>query len=224
MPSLKKTGVYIDKLVRAAEKRTNQLTTLLSTIEEERNFTSMPGYIASPTGKPPKLPELPQMNGLGLNFPVMDFSSFKKPLNEHHDSTGQTETDTTPPEVPTPELSVIINTTEDDDVDMTDWLSEDTTSSPLVSPTSKLDPYAVPFDFGIEPGHGPQASLVKDLSPVSPRRNAWDWTAGDIGIALGSPTKPIFEDSWDEPMGGDMDDEHTLWERELAMVDRRLSV
>ena len=212
IPTSKKTGLYIEKIVKAAEKRTSQLTTLLSTIEEERNFTSMPGYVPPSTNAPPKLPELPSLQGLGLSFPVMDFSMFKKQLDDHHNPLREVKTKDATPEQSPPESSASVSTAEDDDGDgvhMTNWLlNHPPPYSPPISPTSKTDLDDIPFDFSIDPthaGHGPDASLAdngddEDESPISPRRNAWDWTAGDIGIALGSPTKPAYEEIWEEPM------------------------
>jgi len=217
MPTLKKTGSYIDKIVKAAEKRTTQLTTLLSTIEEERNFTTIPGYIPSPTSAPPKLPELPSLNGLCLNFPVMDFSMFKKNPDDSASSSKEIETDDAPAEESLPDLSASVTTTEDDDVRMIDWLSDEP-----ISPTSTIDLGDNVFNLSIDPDHGPEASLEEDDdSPVSPRRNAWDWTAGIIGIALGSPTKPVWEEIWDDPMEEETERE---WERELGLSERRLSI
>ncbi|KAL6714675.1 hypothetical protein ACLMJK_008100 [Lecanora helva] len=223
-PALKKTGLYIDKIVKAAEKRTSQLTTLLSTIDDEKNFSSTPGYIPSPISSLSKLPELPSLNGLGLSFPVMDFSNLTSYLDSprSHPREKGKESEETPSADSPPELSTSATTAEgednddDDNVNMTDWLSDD-----AISPRFKPDTNNIPFS--IEPGHGPQASLADeeegdlDDSPVSPRRNAWDWTAGDIGVALGSPTKPIYEETWDDPMEDEMERE---WERELGLSER----
>ncbi len=193
--TLKKTGsVFIGRLVKAAEKRTTQLTTLLSTIEEEKNVASMPEYIEAP----PKLPELPAVDDLKLTLPVMSFSSFKEPLDDHHSLPKDYESDSIPSENSPPELSSSVSSSDDEDADMTDWISEDSPSPPSRSPTSAPHPEFFSFNFNVDPNHGPQAS-AEATSPVSPRRNAWDFTAGDIGIALGSPTKSAYEGRWDEP-------------------------
>ncbi|KAL2055773.1 hypothetical protein ABVK25_004017 [Lepraria finkii] len=39
-----------------------------------------------------------------------------------------------------------------------------------------------------------------DPSPVSPRRSAWEWTAGDIGIAFSPPMRRVHDEIWDEQM------------------------
>ena len=70
--------------------------------------------------------------------------------------------------------------------------------------------------------------LGNDESPISPRRTAWEWTAGDIGIALSSPV--VRTDCWTEIESlEDIDSEEEdgeggmdmLWEKD---VDRRVSV
>ncbi len=222
--TLKKTSsVFIDRLVKAAEKRTTQLTTLLSISEEEKNFASMPEYIEAS----PKLPDLPLANGLELSFPVMDFSSFKEHkehLDDHHLSPRDVESDPTPSENLPPDLSSSVSSSDDEDVDMTDWLSEDSPSSPLRSPTSAPHSEFISFNFNIDTSHSPQAS-AEATSPVSPRRNAWDFTAGDIGIALGSPTKPAYGEMWDHltEMDG-LEKEHMRWDKELSILGGQLGV
>ncbi len=121
------------------------------------------------------------------------------------------------------------------DVDMTDWIAKDDIESPPTSPTLsilppishlRIHPQApdnVPFDFSIDITEVAEV-VGQDESPISPRRTAWEWTAGDIGIAL-SP--PVRTDSWHERME-DVDSEEEeegevdiLWEKD---VDKRLSV
>lgn len=219
--TLKKTGgVFIDKLVKAAEKRTTQLTTLLSTIEEESNFASMPGYIEAP----PKLPEVPSVHGLELMLPVMDFSSFRESLDNHHRSPKDIGSDSTPSENSPPELLSSVSSSDDEDADMTDWSSEDVSSSPPRSPTSAPHPDFISFNFNIDPNHGPQAS-AEATSPVSPRRNPWDFTAGDIGVALGSPTKAAYEGRWDESMEMEgVESEHIRFDSHLSIKGGNLRV
>ncbi len=208
--TLKKTGSgLIDKLVKAAEKRTTQLTTLLSTIEEEKHFAAMPEYIEAP----PKLPELPPVDGLRLVLPAMDFSSFKESLEDHHISAKDIESDPAPSENSPPELSSSVSSLDDEDADMADWLSEDSPSSPPRSPTSAPPPEFISFNFNIDPHHGPQAS-AQTTSPISPSRNEWDLTTGGIGIALGSPTKSAYEGRWDDRTAVDVvESEHIRFSR-----------
>lgn len=145
---VKKTGLYINRLIKSAEKRTSQLTTLLSTMDEESQFTSTPGYVLAPTttstSTPPKLPEL---NGLGLSFPVMDFSGLKKDPIDPRDTTMVTPPTVISPRSPPPQIpAALVEAASGDDnldVDMTDRISEDDESpptSPLPSPTSHPHP------------------------------------------------------------------------------------
>jgi hypothetical protein len=214
--SVKRTGLYINRLIKSAEKRTSQLTTLLSTMDEETNFASTPGCIPplTNTSAPPKLPEL---NGLGLSFPVMDFSSLEKdPIDPHHTTNIPPPLIISPQSLPPPPSAIVSAVTEDDhldvDIDMTDWISKPD-SSPPTSPTSQPHPnrhvlaQEIPFDFSIATTtididtDSSSSSLADDeSSPVSPRKSAWQWTAGDIGIALSPPMKRVCDEIWDEQM------------------------
>ena len=187
---LKKTGgVVLDKLVKAAEKRTMQLTTLLSTIDEEKNLASTPGYITAPTFPAPKLPESssPPSNGDGLNFPIMDLLPFRIQSDDHY----QLQIDRTDAEVPTPPELCTSPTiaSSDDDVEMKDWVSEDPypSLSPPLSPTSKSYSDDISFNLSVNPDRGPLASLADDGSMASsPRRHAWDWTVAEVDVVGGS--------------------------------------
>ena len=217
----------LTRFVKAAEKRTSQLTTLLSTLEGESNFASTPGYLPPSTSNSTAQKPLPPiLSPLSLHIPVLDFSP--KP---------------TSPQYPAPSLSTLSEgvpaeeEAEDMDVDMTDWIAKDDIDSPPTSPTSptpppksplRLHPKApnhVPFNFSIATTEIPDASGDDD-SPISPRRTAWEWTAGEIGIALSPPVRTV---SWTESME-DVDSEgeegeegegDMLWEKD---VDRRVSI
>ncbi|MCJ1454603.1 hypothetical protein MMC28_004956 [Mycoblastus sanguinarius] len=223
----KRTGVYIDKLVKAAEKRKSQIATLLSPIEEEIKVSSTPTVSPSLIDTPLRLP---QLNGLGLNFPVMDFSKFKRSLDEHQTTLNVNEPKADSAISPLPQISVQIDALNEDDVNMTDWLSEDATESPPISPRTIPKSNDTPFDFRLEPDHSPEASSADDESPVSPRRNAWDWTGGSVGIALSTPPLPLENGIWDEEMDEEMEDVEMIWgrgcerSRSIDMVARRLSV
>lgn len=102
---------------------------------------------------------------------------------------------------------------------MTDWLSEDTTSSPA---ESNIDD--VPFDFSIDRPSSPSPSSspsTEDESPMS-GKEAWDWTGGDIGIALSSPGKTVHDEIWDEQMN----DVEGMWERTAfgSKLERQVGV
>ncbi|KAK0515073.1 hypothetical protein JMJ35_002452 [Cladonia borealis] len=215
----------LKSFVKAAEKRTTQLTTLLSTLEEESNFASTPGYLPSTTStstaqKPPTLNPL-TLNPLSLHIPVLDFS-----LNPSSPPS---------PTRPTETITAEDDADEDPDVDMTDWIVKDDIDSPPTSPTLptpppkstlRLHPQSpknnVPFDFSMDTTTKIPEVPGDDESPISPRRTAWEWTAGDIGIALSSPVVRYESledvDSEGEEGEGGM---NMLWEKD---VDRRVSV
>ncbi|KAK4690152.1 hypothetical protein P7C71_g6570, partial [Lecanoromycetidae sp. Uapishka_2] len=182
-----------------------QLTTLLSTIEDESNFASTPGFVPAITDKAPKLPEL------DLTFPVMDFSTIKQGLNSHHQKAKGLLPKIISPQSPPPQQSALMEALSPiqspPDVDMTDWLSEDTTASPPEANTDEI-----PFDFSIDTPTSPSPPSSPSTEGESPdsRGRAWDWTAGDIGIALGSPVgKMVHDEIWDEQM----DDVEEMWDR-----------
>lgn len=201
----KKKGIYLNRLVKAAEKRTTQLTTLLSTIEDESNFASTPGFVPASTDAPPKLPEL------NLTFPVMDFSAIKQGLEDNHKKSKGALPKFVAPESSPPHMSALIEAVSPirspPDVDMTDWLSEDTTSS---SSETSID--EIPFDFSIGRPTSPSpftSPSTEGESPVS-QGKAWDWPAADIGIAISSPEgQTVHDEIWNEQM----DDVEGMWER-----------
>lgn len=207
-----KTGVYISRLVKAAEKRTTHLTTLLSTIADESNFASTPGFIPASTDKAPKLPEL------NLTFPVMDFSFIKQGLDDHQEKFKDNFPKTISPQIPPPQMSALLTAVlpieSPPDVDMTDWLSEDTTTSPPgPNNNNKLS-----FNFNIDidtstnqsPPSPSSSPSTEDESPVRSKITAWGWTAGEIGVALSSPVgKTIDDEIWDKQM----DDTEGMWEK-----------
>lgn len=210
----KKTGLYVNRLVRAADKRTTQLTTLLSTIEDESNFASTPGFIPASTDIAPKLPEL------NLSFPVMDFSAIKQGLDDHQKETKAASLPklVAPKSPPPHNMSGLIEAVAEESPNffMTDWLSEDPTTSDLMKTgpdTSNID-----FDFSIDTSTSPSSSpSTGDESPDS-RGRAWDWTAGDIGIALSSPLeKAVHDQIWDEQL----DDIEGMWEKAVIVGSKR---
>ena len=238
------------RIVKAAEKRTPQITTLLSTLEEESNFTSTPGYIPPSTSPPNPLTQQqqqqqypPKLNPLSLHLPILDFS-----LSPSLSSSLSTlsETSTTGDEYE--------DESEEPDVDMTDWIAKDDIESPPISPVSPTPPpksplrshphphhppntNSIPFDFSITTTEVAEMVTREDESPISPMRTVWEWTAGDIGIALSSPPVRTVVDSWSATMEdvdsseGDVDSSEgeeeegevdMLWERDI--VYRRISV
>lgn len=162
----------------------------------------------------PKLPEIPGLNGLGLIFPVLDFSGFGKAVEQ-----------TQPQEMRGSSIPGLFASTttasslSDSDVNMTNALpssnstnstntsppifpltssptttAHHTTVSPLTSnppspPVSPLTPSPTSTQppSGFDFGHGSK----EDEGSVLPRRDGWGWdlTGKGIGIALGSPTR-----------------------------------
>ncbi|KAF6228362.1 hypothetical protein HO133_008092 [Letharia lupina] len=194
------TGSYIGKIRRAAEKRTTKVAkALLSPIAEEDQKASS------------SLDPRPRMNGLGLHFPVMDFSSSKNSVKEIHGHVDKAKIKLSIPN--SRQMSGRVVHVWEDDVDMTDWITPEATESPPISPCARPDAVEVPFDFGLEQDQGPPASVADDDSPVSPMRSAWNWTAGGIGVALSPPALPIEDEIWDEGMEDEMDEADMMWDR-----------
>ena len=194
------TGNHIGKLGKAAEKRTTQAAkALLPPIEEEEQKA------ASPLGTTPSL------NGLSLHFPVMDFSSPKNDANEGGELVDKTQMKLLIPK--SPQTSGRVDKVWEEDVDMTDWITQDACDSSPVSPCAPPDAAQVSFDFRLEAEPGAPASPADDDSPISPMRSAWSWTAGGIGIALSPPALPVEEEIWEEEMDDEMDDGNMLWDR-----------
>lgn len=221
-----------NRLINVAKKRTTQIKRSLLPIseeeEEEEKTTSIPAMGTSNRGATQRIPIL---NGLGLSHMVMDFSSVQKPLDEQYQQPVKPRLNIAIPGNPPPPLSARIENVGDDDeddADMTDWVTE-TVGSPTVSPHNQSDSAHTSFDFRFEPDLGPQSSSSDD-SPVSPSRSAWEWTAGGIGVALSSPSPvPIHDEIFDEQMTEDesMDDVELLWDRgtrKVSMDNRKLGV
>lgn len=211
----KSAGRYISKLRRAAEKHTTQVAkTLLSPIEEEDPKASW------------SLDTRPKLNGLGLHFPVMDFSSSKNGVKESRELVDRPQINFAV--LKSPQTSARVEKVWEDDVDMTDWITQDATESPPMSPCAQPDGVEVAFDFGLEHDQGPAVSLADDDSPILPMRSAWNWTAGGIGIALSPPAVPAEKEAWEVEMEDEMDDADMQWTKEGVMmphgIDRRLSI
>lgn len=191
----KSSEKYIGKLRRAAEKHTAQVANaLLAPIEEEEDQKESP-----------PLNTMPKLNGLGLHCPVMDFSSSKNGFNASGEVAERPQMNLSIPD--SPQMSARVENVWEDDVDMTDWITQDVTES---SP----DATEVPFDFRLEQDQDASESLADDDSPISPMRSAWNWTAGGIGIALSPPALPVEDEIWDREMEEEMDDGDMLWDQE----------
>lgn len=147
----KDTEDYIGKVRKAVERRRKQPGgAILTTIEEEDQTASS------------FLDATPRLNGLGLHCPVMDL--------------GNSQTETVAPKGL--QMLARVDRVWEEDVDMTDWITDEATESPPISPCGQPEGIEVPFDFRLEQDE------VDDDSPVSPIWGSWNWTASDIGVAL----------------------------------------
>lgn len=208
------TETYIGKLRRATDKKhtTQAAKALLSSIDEEDQKGSA------------SLGTTPKLNGLGLHFPVMDFLGSMNGVNTIRELTDRPQIGLSIPK--RSQMSARVENVWEDDVDMTDWITQDAAGSPPVSPCARPDAFEVAFDFGLDQDHGAAASLTEDDSPISPMRSAWNWTAGGIGIALSPPALPVEGDIWEGEVEHEGDDADMLWDQRGIMkadrVERRL--
>lgn len=185
---------YVGKFRRAAEKHTAQVAkALLAPIEEEGDQKASSCQDT-----------MPKLNGLGLHFPVMDFSSFNSESRPSGEVEDGPQMKLSIPD--SPQMSARVENVWEEDVDMTDWITQDATESPP-------DASEVSFDFRLEQGEEAPASLADDESPISPMRSTWGWTAGGIGIALSPPALPVEDEIWDREMEEEMDDGDALWDQ-----------
>ena len=210
----RKTGFYLNRLVKAAEKRTTQFSTLLSTIEDESNFASTPGFIPASTDTAPKLPEL------NLNFPIMDFSAMNHGLDDYHKESQDLPPAIFEPEIIPPPISAPIETVTEEtrDVTMTDWIPEDPATAPG-STNLILEAESASFDFRIDTNTSlsPSSSPTEASSPTS-EKSMWEYTSSDIGLALGSPNAQSVHDKiWDEQM----DEVEGLWDKAICEKSNR---
>lgn len=182
-PSLENTSSFrgkiasvdVDKLLYAAEKRTTQLSALLSTIEEEVDSPAIASMKRTAEEELLSL-EPARLNDLAMNDYVLDSqdrfrrnSSVPNRLYIHEFPSGRDVlTGTNQADWPPPLLTSRIEdvSEKDEDMNMTDWVPECR---------------GVPFDFS------------QESAPISPGENTWDWNAGHIGIALSTPHSPDEE-------------------------------
>ena len=182
----------VEKFRRAAEKHTMQVAKAsLSPIEEEDQQAL------------PSVDAMPIFNGLGLHFPVMDFSKSKNSDTKSRQLEVKTQTDREM--LQKAHVSAQIDDVLEEDVDMKEWITE----SPPSYSCRQPDAVQMPFDFKFEQS---SVSLSDDDNlPISPMRSAWDWTAGGIGTALSSPALPVVGENWEEEMGDELSDVDMPW-------------
>ena len=206
------TESYMGRLKTAAERTMQVAKALLPPIEEEDQKA------------PSSLSTTPKMNGLGLHSPVMHFSSSENGVKKSCELVDKEQINLSMPK--SPQMSARVDNVWEDDVDMTDWITQDASSSPTISPCAQPDAAHVSFDFRLEQNEDPPASPAHEDSPISPTRSIWDWTAGGIGIALSPPVLSVEEEVWEEQMEDEMDGINLLRDGEGTMkperVDRRL--
>ncbi|MCJ1223937.1 hypothetical protein MMC12_000580 [Toensbergia leucococca] len=166
----KRPGLYLDKIVKAAEKRTVQLSnvklsTFLSPVveEEDEEEDDDDPTIYSPT--PP-----------GLTFPTLDFPSFKASMDSIH------ALPTTDQDFSIAPLRIVDAFAADNDgaMDIDSAIDEMILASRGAMQVVGGDRM---FELGLD--RGVEAiQLGGQRSPTSPRRNAVDWGGGSIGVAL----------------------------------------
>lgn len=187
---------YIGKSRSTSEKRAMEVAKVfLSPIEEEDQEAST------------CLDTRRRMNGLGFHFPVMEFSSSKNGVNKYPGLVDESQMNFSVPQ--SPQMSARVDKVWEDDVDMTDWITPDDVDSGSISPCAQPDAIQVPFDFKLEQDQRSSRNLADDDSTTSAMGNAWNWTAGGIGIALSPPALPVGDEMWEDEMG----DANVLWDK-----------
>ena len=183
---------YVEKFRRATEKHTMQVAKAsLSPIEEEDQQAL------------PSMDAMPRFNGLGLHFPVMDFSKSKDSDTKSRQLINKTQTSLEMSQKV--HVSAQIDDVLKEDVDIKEWI---TGSAPSYS-CRQPDAVQIPFDFKFE--QGSVFLSDDDDSPVSPMRSVWDWTAGGIGTALSPPALPVEGEDWEEETEDEVHDVDMLW-------------
>lgn len=192
----KRTGQSANKVFQAAVATTTQAAAAAFLPQVEKEGAAPRISTRSNTGPPPGAPTL---NGLSLNFPVMDFAAFRQSIDEDRETPRVVNQQATLPATNPPPASTRMDTGyEDADIDMTDWISDSPSSSPESSPTSRTPQMNPLFDFRIEADDGSQFDLdEREGPPVSPCKTTWNWTTGGIGIALKTPSELPDEGMWD---------------------------
>ena len=172
----KGTENCIDKAGRAGERQKS----ILSTEEEEEDQKS---WIFDAT---------PELNGLGLHNPAMDFSSSEKGVEEGDEVVDKAQTKLT-----MPRSQQVLAQSDDDvreeEVEMRDWIMKDGSVSRPISSCALTKGMEVPFDFRFEQDDNAEAFLADEVLPLSPMyttTTTWRWTADEIGLALSPPGLP----------------------------------
>ena len=180
----RKTGNRIGKARKGGEKRTTQARAVLPPI----------------AGEDPKVPSFTDKipNGLSLHNPVMEFLSSEIEADENCQAGRKPQTNLLMPEIPP--MSARIDNVWDDDVEMTNWITQDATEDRPRSPCAQPEASEVPFDFRLNQDE------AERVSPVSPMNSTWNWAADGIGIALSLPDLPGGEGKWVEVVEEEIDE------------------
>ena len=168
------TDNHTSKVRKTADRRTTQgAKTILPAIEEADQKAS------------PSVDALPKWNGLGLHYPVMDFSSAEDGADESGEVVGEGQRKLTTPG--SQQMSARTNKVREEEIDRMDWIREDAVESPPLSPYAQAEAPQVPFDFKLEQDDSIAASLANADLEIWEMSGTWDWTAGGIGVALSPP-------------------------------------
>ena len=169
----------IDQAEREAERQKS----ISSTIEEDQQTSIFDAT--------------PNLNGLGLHNPVMDFSSSGKGTGEGDEVVDKAQMKLMMPKSQ-PNSGQSDNNVGEEKVVMRDWTVEDGSVSRPISPCILTK--GAPFDFRFEQDDGAVAVVADDISPLSPMYTTattttttttiWRWSADEIGLALSPPGLP----------------------------------
>ena len=169
----KRSKSKLARLAKSAERRIAQLTDRLSPVEEEGEQSSS----AAPKGLGPAFPGL-DFTGFKSNFATFDSTSdgsrenSKRVVRVLDPGFDTMELDPLKPIEPRVTVKEVEVDSDDDNIDLDPTYER---SEPKITIKE--------FEFGFED----ESQAYGEISPTSPRRNAWDWSIGAIGAAL-TPT------------------------------------
>ena len=177
--SPRESGFLLDKLIQSTEKRKSRELNLAS--EAEKN-----GKAEAAKGKAGQL--------MGFPYPVLDFQTFKKGMDRAHGVFDRATKERTVGEVDTggredaplfeaEELMDIDSLVMPGGIGMTSArvLMDNAADTAMGKTTVKM----VGRGGGIKEGDVMQIDTANKVSPpLSPRRNAWDWSIGGLGSGM----------------------------------------
>ena len=184
------------KVRRARINGTIKVANLTPIEEEEQKASSFPNTV-------------PDLNGLGLHYPVMEFSSSKNGRNESSETADKAQLNLPTPK--SPQMSARVDSVWEDDVDMTDFITQNATESAPIFLGAQPE-----FDFGLEQDDGHAECLADDVLSISPMRSTWDL---GIGVALLPPEVLKGDVIQEEELEEGVDDTRAVGQ--MAKADRR---